>query len=305
MKKIILLGIVCCLSVMASVSHAEKMIISIGSFKNKTSAPSKMLNTLIDRITNGIVNTRKFNVIDNARLKETMTEHKKVDMGLSDAKGAPKKGKIKSAGYVLYGTVLALGAKAAVVRMSGVTGKRFTGSVELNIRFMDIESGELVASKTVKGSKIVSQLVSGAQASGGNQEEVAMQDAIQDASNKVVGKLMELAYPTKIIKVGKRNVTVNLPEERAKKGQLWHVFEVGETILDPDTGESLGADEELLGDIRIYRVGPKFAKAKPIGDLEIDDIEEGMIIRPVSDEEMEERQAKVKKQSVKRFRRRF
>lgn len=212
-------------------------------------------------------------------------------MGLSEAKGAPKKGKIKTAGYVLYGTVLALDAKATAVRMSGVTRTKFTGLVELNIRFMDVESGELVASKTVKGAKVISQLSSGAQASVGNKEEVAMQDAVQDAANKVVSKLMELAYPTKIIKVGKRNVTVNLPEERAKKGQLWHVFEVGKEMIDPDTGESLGADEELLGDIRIYRVGPKFSKAKPVGDLEVDDIEEGMIIRPVSAEEIKEHQA--------------
>ena len=304
MKKLTLLTLIF-ISTMIPMTYAQKMVISIGTFKNKTQASDKVLNTLLDRITNGIVNTRKFNVVDNARLKEAVSEHQKVDMGMSDAKGAPKKGKIKCAGYVLYGTVLALGANASAVSMNGVTGTKFNAVVELNIRFMDVETGALVASKTVKAEKTISELRSGAQATAGNKQYIAIQDAIQKAADKVVGKLMELAFPTVIIQVGASKVYVNLPEERAKKGGLLNVFSVGEELIDPDTGESLGGAEEKIGELKIIRTSPKFAIAVPIAPLVSSKLAKGMIIRPVSEQELEERQSKVKKQTVKRFRSRF
>jgi curli biogenesis system outer membrane secretion channel CsgG len=293
------------ISTIMPICHGQKMIISIGQFKNKTKAPDQVLNTLIDRITNSIVNTRKFKVVDNARLKEAMSEHQKVDMGMSDAKNAPEKGKIKSAGYIIYGTVLALGANADGVMLNGVKGIKFNALVELNIRFMDVQTGELVASKTVKAEQSFSQLTSGAQVTSGNKSQIVLQDTIQEAADKVVSKLVELAYPTVILKVSASRIYVNLPEERANMGDVLNVFSAGEELTDPDTGESLGSSEEKVGELRIIRTSPKFSIAVPIAPLTNASLQKGMIIRPVSKQELDARQAQVKTKTVKRFRKRF
>jgi len=304
MKKLTLLVLIF-ISTIMPMTYAQKMVISIGTFKNKTTASDKYLNTLLDRITNGIVNTRKFDVVDNARLKEALVEHQKADMGMSEAKNAPKKGKIKCAGYVIYGTVLALGANATAVKMNGVTGKKFTALVELNVRFMNAETGLLVSSKSVKAEKTIAELSSGAQSSAGNKQEIAIQDAVQGAADKVVSKLMELAFPTVIIKVSSSKVYVNLTEERAKTGSLLNVFSVGEELIDPDTGESLGSEEEKVGELKIIRTLPKVAIAVPIAPLTTSKLVKGMIVRPVSQQELEKLQAKGQKQTAKRFRKRF
>jgi curli biogenesis system outer membrane secretion channel CsgG len=304
MKRIALL-IVVSLIAAAPLAQAQKMVISIGTFKNKSNGDNKLFSTLIDRMTNGIVNTRKFNVIDNARLNEALIEYHKVDSGRSSEKGAPKIGKIKSAGYVLYGTVMSLGVQADAAAIGGVVGKKFKATVELNVRFADVETGELVASKIVRCVKSHSDLRGGSHMTRGNRNAQTVQAAIQGATDQIVEKLMELAYPTVIIKVGASKVYVNLPEERAKHGAILNVFSVGEALTDPDTGESLGDAEEKVGTLKITRTSPKFCIATPVAPLTTAKLEKGMIVRPVTEAELEEPRIKAKKKAVKRFRRRF
>jgi len=293
------------LLMLGGIALQAKQIVVIGEFKNKTEANSDFFRTLIDRITNGIVNTRKFTLVDNARLKEAIDEQKKVDMGLSPETGAPKAGKIKSAGYVIYGTVLAIGCKISAIDMHGVRGTRVTATVELNLRIMDAETGEAIASKIVKATRSTSELKSRAEISDSNYEKTTIQDAIQKASEKVVESLMELAFPTEIIKVGSKSVYVNLTEERARHGALLNVFTLGESLSDPDTGESLGNSEELIGKLKITRTAPKFAIAEPIAPLTVAQLKKGMRIRPISEDELKEAEENQRKSEATSFRKRF
>jgi curli biogenesis system outer membrane secretion channel CsgG len=306
-KRVILFGVFVFALCMAAVLRAdsEKMILCFGDFQNKSKADNDRFNTLIDRMTNAIVNTRKFTVVDNARLKDILKERKKADMGLSGVEDAPKKGKIKTAGYTIYGTVVGIGVRTDSVSAGGIVGERSTAMVELNIRFSDVETGEVIASKTIKATKTAARNGTVASKVKSNMMDQLVQDTIEDAAKQSTEKLMELAFPTLILKVGKRNVTLNMTEERAKTGMLLEVFERGEEMKDPDTGESLGCDEELVGELKITRVSPKFAKAKPVGDLGIDDLEEGMIVRPVSEARLKERAYAEKGKKKKNFKRRF
>ena len=45
-------------------------------------------------------------------------------------------------------------------------------------------------------------------------------------------------------------------------GQLYTVFNQGQVVTDPDTGEVLGASEEEVGTIVISAVNPKFSSGK-------------------------------------------
>jgi hypothetical protein len=303
MKRIITLAF--CVCALSGAFADNKMVVCLGEFKNKTSAPKKFFDSLIDRMTNSIVNTRKFSVVDNARLKEAIAEQSKVDSGLSDAKDAPKKGKIKSAGFILYGTVLSLGFEAAKSKGDGFSGERVTAKVELNVRFMEAETGEAMASKTIIAEVSKNSVSSSATSTQNNLGEQALQAAIEKAACKVTDKLMELAFPLVIIKVSRGSVTVNLPEERAKKGMLLEVFEVGENMTDPDTGESLGPDEELLGELEITKVFPKFAKARPLSGMKTEILSKGMIVRPISEKRLAERAEAEKEKKKKKFRGRF
>jgi hypothetical protein len=83
------------------------------------------------------------------------------------------------------------------------------------------------------------------------------------------------------------------------------MFAVGEELTDPDTGETLGRTEGLLGNLKIIRTSPKHAIAEPVPPLTTAKLVKGMIVRPISPTELEKLEAKNQKQEVKRFRQRF
>ena len=62
-----------------------------------------------------------------------------------------------------------------------------------------------------------------------------------------------------------------------KEGNILEIFSQGEAFLDPDTGEKLGNEEELVGKVVVYNTQAKFSKAKVTEGK--GSIEKGMVAR--------------------------
>ncbi|APA83927.1 CsgG/HfaB family protein [Francisella tularensis] len=281
---IILFGI---LSTAFAFAESNLTPVSIGTFKNKSTAPDDAVKSLVDRITNAIVNTRKFQVVDNARLKEIVEEQQKVNMGLSEQDGTEaRQGKIKNASYLIYGTVMTIGNNISKTQGEGYSSSKESASCEINLRITDAETGQVIGSKIINATVTKTTLQSDKSASAGNDNDQLVQQAEQKAAQQVVNTLMDLAFPIKIINVTEKNIYLNMTEERAKEGMLLEVFDLGKELKDPDTGASLGRTEVPVGTIEIVRTSPKFAIAKPIGDLTVEDLSNGMICRELTKEQI-------------------
>jgi hypothetical protein len=63
-----------------------------------------------------------------------------------------------------------------------------------------------------------------------------------------------------------------------KAGQLYDVYVLGEALIDPDTGESLGSGEEFIGSVKIARTTAKVTYADIIEPGS--GIQKGMVLRP-------------------------
>lgn len=285
--------------------YGQQMVVAIDKFENDANASDELFTTLRKRITGSIVNTRKFEVVERQHLKSVLSERKLSDAGLTDEENAPAAGKLKAAGYVLYGSVLSLGLDGSAVNVGGVSAGKISAKVEIELRISSAETSKIIASKTIIARKSQSRISGDGQATAGNVADQVIEDAIRAATKKVTGALIDLAYPAKIIKVGKRSVTVNITQEQTELGAVYEVWEVGEELIDPDTGESLGADEELLGELEITRAKPKASIAKPRGDLELDDLEVGMIVRRIDEAVVKQRNAEEKAKKKKNFESRF
>jgi hypothetical protein len=75
----------------------------------------------------------------------------------------------------------------------------------------------------------------------------------------------DVIYPARAIAVSGAQVTINRGDgTNIAAGQTWGVFRLGEELKDPDTGESLGREETLVGKVRIMSVQPKTAKAEVV-----------------------------------------
>lgn len=269
---------------------AQKAYVAIEKFEDKLGKGQHNLaqiENIRQRITDAVVNTRKFEVMERERIAEILKEQSLMEGGVTagdpDDPNTPETGKLKSVGYIMYGAVLSLGENAAAVAVGGGSAQTVSYKAEVQIRLADVESGKILASKTVQGVGKAKKSSGAGMATDGNVAEQALRDACQDAATKVVAMLMELAFPAKILKVGRKDITINVTEEMCKLGEVWEVIETGEELTDPDTGESLGSEEEEVGLVKITKPGPKFSKAEPFENPDLlDDLEEGMLVRRVT-----------------------
>ncbi len=300
---LIIAGLVACS--VAVHAQAPKMIVAIDKFENEANCPDELFQTFRSRITDNIINTRKFEVVERQRLASVLSERKLVDSGLTKEETAPEAGKLKAAGFILYGSVLSLGRDGSSVSLVGLAASKGTIKVELQLRIANAETGKILSSKTIRASKSQSRMAGDGQLVSGNVEEQATQDAIREAAKKVTDALMDLAYPAKIITINDADLLVNLTKEQTEAGAIYEVFAVGKELFDPDTKESLGASESYIGKIEISRTMPKFSSAIPAGGKDLVSFRPGMIIRR-QDEEAATRQIKKEKdEAVKSFESRF
>jgi curli biogenesis system outer membrane secretion channel CsgG len=79
----------------------------------------------------------------------------------------------------------------------------------------------------------------------------------------MANRVVDVFYPARIVSVTDKQVTINRGDGTGiAEGQIWIVHSLGKEMFDPDTKESLGREEIIVGKVRVSSVTPKFAKAE-------------------------------------------
>lgn len=307
--KTVVLGSLTMATMAASCAPGEsRMYVAVDKFDNKAGVAANQFETIRTRIQQAVIGTRKFQVLEREQLKNALSEQNLMAAGMTNAadENAPEAGKMKPAGYVIYGNILFYGLDQSVAAAGGAGADSIRTKVELQIKITSAETGKILASKSVIGVGSQTRLRAANTESAGNMQEQCEREAVNQASHLVVDALRDVCYPAKIVKVGKKSVTVNMTDEECAEGDLFDVIEAGEEITDPDTGASLGSEGEDIGRIRIKRAGPKVSTAVPADDdLGLEDIKVGYIVRRVSEETLKKEKAKAKKKRNDAFEARF
>jgi hypothetical protein len=144
----------------------------------------------------------------------------------------------------------------------------------INLRFVDTTTAERVISISGDGeTKKGGGFIQGTSLSHDSEWGIAS-ETIQKAAKAVVAKLTtgdylarvgSAAVPAggidgKIIKVEGQKAWINLGSSSGIKiGDRFNIFNVGEALVDPDTGAKLGADEKRTGDGSVIEVQEKYA----------------------------------------------
>jgi len=222
-----------------------------------------------------LVQSGKYTVIDRERLDALMREKNMSLAGDIDPRTAVQAGKLLGVEYVLFGNVTEFGeevAKAQVGWGIGVDVKRKKFIAALDVRLVNTTTGEILwADKARKEESNVKVFVLG---SGGGVDDRRMFDKVLlPCVQELSGKMTQLTLATsasvkgkvsgKIAKVDGGIVWINLGSSHGVAvGDTFEVYRQGEPIKDPDTGEILGADEEMIGSIKVTLVkGKSLAEA--------------------------------------------
>jgi curli biogenesis system outer membrane secretion channel CsgG len=220
--------------------------------------------------------SNKFSVIERDKLNLVLKEQGLAQSGAVDPASAAKVGKILGVKYIILGGIDKFNVdntRAGLGRL-GVGGNLLQANATISLRVIDSTTAERVLSiagdgQVKKGGGFIKDASFSRDAEWGVASET-----ITEAAKSVVEKLVsgdslarisDAAHPGglvegKIIKVEGNKAYINLGSSSGiKMGDKFNVINVGEALIDPDTGAKLGASEKHTGSGTVVELQDKFA----------------------------------------------
>ncbi len=226
---------------------------------------------LIDRIHA----TRKFHVVGRSDLKEIIKEQSFDNSGNVDTsdKSLAQQFKLAGAKYILITTADDFQDYVERATFQG-TGR---SAIKRVVRFScvgkiyDTTTGKLLESTNFQiSNKDISEDRTYSTRDGLLCDELLVAIA-RSMADKIANRVADVIFPPKVLSRRDRQITINRGDGTdISVGQIWNVFAVGEELIDPDTGESLGREEVLVGKAKIIGVLPKTSTAEILEDYGID-----------------------------------
>ena len=222
---------------------------------------------MADMLVTSLVKSGRYRVFERQEIEAALGEQRLGTAGVVTQESAAKAGKMLGAEYAIIGSVTEFGWKkrstGGLLKAAGVGGglSQTSAVVGIDVRFVNTTTGEIEKAETVRKQK--SSMGVGVNTS---QVTFASQDKFDES---IVGKATREAiddittlldgmsgggggWSAKIVTVAGGNCIINAGSESGlKPGQHFLVFRAGEELKDPDTGESLGAEETQVGEIEV------------------------------------------------------
>lgn len=185
-----------------------------------------------------LVNQERFRLIEREKLDRIIEELKLSPTQLVDQNTALKVGRLVAAQTTLVGSFIETKA-----------------GIEIVTRLIDNETSELLAAKDVYGE---------------SKERDSLKLLAEGMSVKY---LQEFPLVDGIVVQGKGDYFfTDLGEGEIKPQRRLIIYREGEAIRDPDTGEILSSDTDIIGYARVTQVLEKISRAEPIQGLKAKDI---------------------------------
>jgi len=283
-----------CLSTNVFALDALKKTVAVFDFQNDSGwqGSTTLGQDFGTQLSDALVQSGKFIVLSRQDLVPVMAEQ---DMENSDRfakSNAAATGKIIPAQLLVKGKITEFqqstsgGGQGVSLYGLSINTSKSSAHVGLIIQLIDSTTGQIVDSKNVDGdieSSGTSLGYSGAVNFGSSDFKKlpvgkAVQMAIDKAVDYLADKTSEIPWSGKVILVKDGTIYINSGSNAGlQEGDTFTVAKVGEALVDPDTGMSLGSETKKLGQIKITEVDDKFSKAEPVGTLS-GDVDKGDLV---------------------------
>jgi hypothetical protein len=217
--------------------------------------------------------TGKFSLIEREKVGAILAEQNFGTSGRVTPQTAAKIGKMLGVDLILTGSVSQFSISSTGGGISRLRVGVTTGKVVLQARLVNTTTGEIIiATEADNQKRLVAARYKGVNFKQkfdyGLAHEV-MHPAVEKMVVKIVDKTQGIAgtsapasHSGRVIKIEGTKVWVNLGASSGiKVGDEYDVYRKGEELIDPDTGLSLGAEEEKVGMIVVTEVKAKYSLA--------------------------------------------
>jgi len=262
------LGLLCALPASAQ----KKEVLAIGKIeptkalaedmqrKNRTIEMRRVIEAMDSHLISALAQTRKFTLVGRSDLADLLKEQDLGDSGIVDAESAAEKGKVKGAKFRLVTTVDSF-LEENVEQVFAATGRKGTKrrfQLSAQAKVYDASTGELLEAPNVQIEKVDTIIVNdGGPVSDAKRTDDLMPALAREMAEKVAHRVVDVAFPVKVIDVEDKTVTLNRGDGGGiKAGEVWTVFGPSRNITDPDTGAVIKRKGRLIGKIKIVSVDP-------------------------------------------------
>jgi curli biogenesis system outer membrane secretion channel CsgG len=264
--------------------------------------PSDFSRGLTEMLTTSLVQAGRFTVLERAQLEKVLGEQRFGQSGAVTAQSAAEAGRMLGAQVLVFGDVTeyaysgtTTGGKASIIgsvaqeamgsMMDQTVGsvvpkavnasvRRMTAKVGIDLRLVDATTGQVLQSVRGRGSASATGVAADfqkaeQQIAAGIEVQTplgrASRGAIDDAVKQMAARLASVPWSGVIADVRGAQIYVNAGSEAGvSPGLELDVFSPEGGVVDPSTGELLGANDEKSGSIRIVKVNPRFSIATAV-----------------------------------------
>lgn len=166
--------------------------------------------------------------------------------------------------------------KSRVPVLGGIGGGKSEGRVGLNVRLIDAETSEIVFTKQIEavikemnlsfgGVGFGSDAILGGFMSSYSKTPIgqAVIAGVNEGVFELVKQVGAKAAEGSIVKADPSQIYINLGSDSVSAGDVLRIQRMGEELIDPETGISLGGSMTTVGEIEVTQVQEKFSIARP------------------------------------------
>ena len=260
-----------------------KPTIAVMKFENRAPFPLNwdlgggMQDILVDRL----VHAGRYQVVERAELDSVLRELRFQQTGATRRQSRASLGRIKNVRYLIKGTVTDFGHVSGGSGFLGLGGLELFGGgnravMGIIMYVVDVESGEIISSESIEES-----VRAGDTSIKGTYKHVsfggsmfyrtplgrATARVIDRAVKRITRSIAAQPWAPKVALVQEDGAVVinGGANRRVQLGQVYEVYEQGQPILNPDTGDILGRQKgKVLGSVRVCEVKRLYSTAYAI-----------------------------------------
>ena len=227
--------------------------------------PKFVAEELSRGLSNALVQSRKFTVLDRDYISERSSEKNVLNSGEVPPEELAKLGQVLFSDYIMVGTITT--AKATEItktmRTNNMTFQELNGMVQFSYRIIDVPTSQIKFSSNASIAISNNELKNEGLSNQNSPAEI-LYGLLNIGAKRIGENVLNAIFPILVESIKGKYLVLGQGGETVKKGQRMQLRLRGEKIKDSYTKESLGRSEEVIGEIEITGVTPKQSYAKVI-----------------------------------------
>ena len=255
--------ILACCADQSFANAVQKYRVAVSDLVISPGVPEKQASivrnsSLIADIENAIRNGRKFELLTRrgAAMQAIRQEQEFAKSGLAAADAAAE-GQMSNAQSLVQVEVTQFSFGRSSSRVPNTEKYRVSDycRIELSVQIIDTSRGSVSASFPIKASTTSGTAMANRI---GSASSAVLDQTLEKAAGTLANMLSDTVFPIQVLMVKGKRLWVNRGNDSGLHvGDVFDIFEPGEELVDPQTGESLGSTETEVGKARVVRINPK------------------------------------------------